>query len=532
MATNPTGLSPSTITSNLLVWYNGTDSSSIVLSGSNVTQWQDRSGNGFNLAPKSSSFPTLSNLNGFQALYFPANGGLINSNIGISSSYSVFAVANRSASATQYQYISKFNSSADGFLFFGVNSGNFATFAGNGSTTWWDLNANSPTTPVATTPLLLEATNSSTVLTPYASGIALNTKNGTTVQTTGLILGMQVDNSQPWLGNIGEYIVYNKVLSTSERQQVEGYLAWKWGTTSALPSTHPYKNFPFLPTVETIPRSIPDSTCIIPINTYSTVKTFTLPVVSTNAGRILIFKDYLGYSAINTIQLSTIGLDRIERSSVSSMTLSNTYGAWTFMNDGLTNWFLTNAYLNSLGIVQPTPPFLPGLWVKSYANTGQQPDSNGPATFTGSSGNWGALLTTTFNGNIFANSNTPGPSSYVYYGNNYGIAPSGNNNYSLIMAGAMFSAAGGTIQFQVVTDDGFRLDYNGANAILSWRGQGATTYTSAVLTMPAGYTPIVMRWFDTGGGGASIMSYNMNGTGYTSNGTNVYFYATSNITQT
>ena len=100
------------------------------------------------------------------------------------------------------------------------------------------------------------------------------------------------------------------------------------------------------------------------------------------------------------------------------------------------------------------------------------------------------------------------------------------------MSGFIFSGAGGNIQFRIVTDDGFRLDFNGVNAINQWQQQGATTYTSGVLTLPSGYTPIVMRWYDTGGGGAATMEYNINSTGYTSNGTNVYFYATSNITQT
>jgi hypothetical protein len=334
-----------------------------------------------------------------------------------------------------------------------------------------------------------------------------------------------------WDGWIHEAIGYSNILTTAQRQDVEGYLAWKWGLTASLPSTHPYKNFPFIVTAEANPRSIPSNVFLVPINTYSTIKTFTLPVVSTNPGRLLVLKDYLGYAGSNNIRLSTIGLDRIERSGVSSMALSNAYGAWWFQNDGMTNWFLTSAYLNSLSIIQPTPPYFPGLWVKSYANTSQIPNSNGPATSSGSSSNWGALLTTTYNGNIFAGSNTPGASSYIYYGNNYGIAPSGNNNYSLIMSGLIYSAGGGTIQFRIVTDDGFRLDYNGANAINQWQQQGATTYTSATLSMPAGYTPIIMRWYDTGGGGAATMEYNMNGAGYTSNGTNVYFYAASNITQ-
>ena len=37
-----------------------------------------------------------------------------------------------------------------------------------------------------------------------------------------------------------EMIQYTRALTTAERQQVEGYLAWKWGLTNLLPLTHPY----------------------------------------------------------------------------------------------------------------------------------------------------------------------------------------------------------------------------------------------------------------------------------------------------
>jgi hypothetical protein len=40
--------------------------------------------------------------------------------------------------------------------------------------------------------------------------------------------------------NLGEILHYNRSLSVNERQQVEGYLAWKWGIQSSLPSTHPF----------------------------------------------------------------------------------------------------------------------------------------------------------------------------------------------------------------------------------------------------------------------------------------------------
>lgn len=95
------------------------------------------------------------------------------------------------------------------------------------------------------------------------------------------------------------------------------------------------------------PITIPTNTFLIPVNVSSSYKTFTLPVVSTNPGRMIIFKDMFGCSTNSTIRLSTIGLDRIEQSNVSSMVLSNNYGAWTFMNDGFTNWFQTNVYTNT-----------------------------------------------------------------------------------------------------------------------------------------------------------------------------------------
>ena len=41
--------------------------------------------------------------------------------------------------------------------------------------------------------------------------------------------------------DVGEILIYNTVLTTAQRQQVEGYLATKWGLQGSLPSTHPYK---------------------------------------------------------------------------------------------------------------------------------------------------------------------------------------------------------------------------------------------------------------------------------------------------
>lgn len=96
------------------------------------------------------------------------------------------------------------------------------------------------------------------------------------------------------------------------------------------------------------PLSVPSNAFFIPVNLSSSFKTFTLPVVSTNPGRMIIFKDAFGNAVNSSLRLSTIGMDRIERSTVSSLVLSNAFGAWTFANDGLSTWYLTEAYLNTL----------------------------------------------------------------------------------------------------------------------------------------------------------------------------------------
>ncbi|MFN8020479.1 MAG: prepilin-type N-terminal cleavage/methylation domain-containing protein [Acidimicrobiales bacterium] len=59
--------------------------------------------------------------------------------------------------------------------------------------------------------------------------------------------GIGRDSSGSYRGLVGEIVIVTKALSTSDRQKLEGYLAWKWGTASTLPASHPYRSTP--PTV-------------------------------------------------------------------------------------------------------------------------------------------------------------------------------------------------------------------------------------------------------------------------------------------
>ena len=82
-----------------------------------------------------------------------------------------------------------------------------------------------------------------TALTGYTDTIATYFK---TLQLSNInIGGWDVDPGRTLFGSISSFMVFNNVLNTTNRQKVEGFLAWKWwGDGSILPTTHPYKYQP------------------------------------------------------------------------------------------------------------------------------------------------------------------------------------------------------------------------------------------------------------------------------------------------
>lgn len=72
--------------------------------------------------------------------------------------------------------------------------------------------------------------------------------NGSTSDTATSVLGTFIGSSTPtanhFNGDIAEIIVFHAALAAADRQQVEGYLAHKWGLAGNLWSDHPYKKYP------------------------------------------------------------------------------------------------------------------------------------------------------------------------------------------------------------------------------------------------------------------------------------------------
>lgn len=241
------GFDPRTIPSNA-IWLDAADSNALVLSGSVVTTWRDKSGNGRDATSSGSPTLTTGAQNGLSVITFNGLNQWMTSALSLGSTQplTLFVVA-RSATTTGFRSAVSLNAvpgargnslmlylSGSGFWWFsggtGATDGTTSTLAL--STSRYDINAN------YWRPSFVQMNINGTA---YAS--STSTPASLTASST-MIVGRAQGGTEYWNGTIGEIIVYADTLSPSQRQQVEGYLADKWGLRANLPASHPYKTAP------------------------------------------------------------------------------------------------------------------------------------------------------------------------------------------------------------------------------------------------------------------------------------------------
>lgn len=231
------------IISGLSLWLDGSDNTTVVKSGANVTQWKDKSTNAYTAV--NSGTITTSTLNSKQVINFAANRMTINS----------FSFRTR---FTMIFLVNTNSSSSRGFMMYQRPSGyNFYIYTANCNLLFLNPGGDiydGTITGCSGSPV---QTNQWTI---FSIGYDGNTNrravnyavNGTPRTTIPFSL-FPTDNSQSLLltmndstfGDttlLAEVIYYNESITTANRQLMEGYLAWKWGIQSVLPANHPYKN--------------------------------------------------------------------------------------------------------------------------------------------------------------------------------------------------------------------------------------------------------------------------------------------------
>lgn len=231
------------------LWLDASDSSTVTLNGSNISQWRDKSGNARHVSQGSSSFqPTKSTINAIDAIRFDGTNDVLSGSLtsDISGNFYFIMVGQALSLASPQGYVVSEVTTpyANYWAFLGVYPSNQVHVALYNGTQNPQLNGS--TAAVNEIFFQIGERNSGT-LTLYKNGSAIGSvaDNTTSVPNYSLIrIGGQVNPARYANANIGEVLIIPGTLSVSTRQIIEGYLAHKWGLTANLPAGHPYKTTP------------------------------------------------------------------------------------------------------------------------------------------------------------------------------------------------------------------------------------------------------------------------------------------------
>ena len=225
---------------NLVARYDAMDSSSITLSGSDVTQWDDLSGNGRHATQTTSANRPKSGtrtINNKNALDFDGsndyllNNGVVASFTGEDKPFTIFMVSKSDTTASDYIPWSLASSSSAVMRWISLGSSLFVRDDADVQTQLQitgSYNTNNQFITWRSTGLNFTGYINKTLTN---TGTAYN--RGTFTMNVASI-GALRNSSAPsgsffWDGLIGEVIYYNRELTTTEVGQVHDYLSVKWG---------------------------------------------------------------------------------------------------------------------------------------------------------------------------------------------------------------------------------------------------------------------------------------------------------------
>lgn len=242
------------------LWLDAADTTTLTLSGTSVTAWRDKSGTGLNVSQGTTALQPTYNatfLNGFPSIRFTAVSGssyqelttgttnLFNS----ISNLNCFFVLHLLSSSTPPNPSPFSIQNKVSFYLSGLN--NAAQFSGsnvwtfNGSS--FVANQNTSITSNLSQQICLSLASGSQQL--FTNGVVGGAQTSDFAFGSGTSLVLRIgysgyNTNDGFNGYLSEVLLYTQALTTAQRQQVEGYLAWKWGLQANLPSNHPFKLWP------------------------------------------------------------------------------------------------------------------------------------------------------------------------------------------------------------------------------------------------------------------------------------------------
>jgi hypothetical protein len=247
------------------LWLDGADSSSVIKSGSSVSAWNDKSSGGYNFTqPNSENRPTYINnvANGNSVISFSRNnqnylGGPNGFNLG-TNSYSVFVVCNFTSNVSAGIFNIAVFGVANGRLVMVADGSEYLIgFAHSGI----DYNVINipPTSGYQIIEIIINRVEGNDSY--YRNGSKIGQQTYTPDNTVSILdtnnFNMIIGGYNNHSGGINPPIGHNYLdgtvaeiaaflnpydMTTSTRQEIEGYLAKKWGIQSSLPNDHPFRN--------------------------------------------------------------------------------------------------------------------------------------------------------------------------------------------------------------------------------------------------------------------------------------------------
>jgi hypothetical protein len=226
-------------------WFDAGDLSTITYGTSGVSQWNDKSGNGFNATQATDSLRPVLKFNAYNnlsVLNFNNNPWMQTSLSASSTTETIFAVISVTGSATR----TILGSDSDGGRQFRLAGGtDQLQFIRQAQLNLAESGTGNTVNKDRLTLVILEYDSTTSQF--YSDGGNLG---GATTVSPSLVAGKTTRISQGagglefFIGDIAEIIVYQAVAAKYMRQRIEGYLSWKWGFSHLLKTDHPFVSRP------------------------------------------------------------------------------------------------------------------------------------------------------------------------------------------------------------------------------------------------------------------------------------------------
>ena len=220
------------VSGGLVAWFDAADASTVTTSGSTVTRWADRSGNGNHaVASKGTVTYATAARNGRNVVRFDGSSTLLapdSASLDVAGpGITIVVVYRASAVANTWAFVNKENTWEVGERGAG---GGFTAAVQGGCWTWVGAQAAAANTWHTATfrysPSWLFTIDSGGVVTAPSPCSSAIVPNG-----NGLTLGGRGNGATSALtGDLAEVLIYDRALSDAENDQVRAYLTTKWGT--------------------------------------------------------------------------------------------------------------------------------------------------------------------------------------------------------------------------------------------------------------------------------------------------------------